>query len=263
MFTRRESLLSGSAILTTVCFGEWEPAFADSPVESARANVGKRACEKCDDRGQVQKAAAGGTTGMFSAQGMPVASWLQEGFALCPDCVGESKEYRFAVSQYKDGVLPWIELAKKRIDKLKSDKKFDAIKKKAVEAQPEASMFPRFGLFAQKGNGNVSKARRHSYLLRNLRNHFNTATLTRGIVRAVILRWGGADTMKKAATAVETSNEFIDRPNLLTCRDLVAFAASTLDVKYRGPCGFPAKYESIPTLRSKALPETFAFHYLG
>jgi hypothetical protein len=264
MITRRESLLSGAALFASGWIGEPSCSAADSPVETARKNVGKRACEKCDDRGQVQKAAAGGNAaGVFSPQGMPAATWLQEGFALCPDCVGESKEFRVAVSQYKEGVLPWIELAKRRIDKLKSEGKFEAIKKRAAEAQPEASMFLRFGHFAHKGSGGVGKARRHTYLLTSLRNHYRSATLTRGVVRAVILRWGGAESTKKAVGAVENAHEFIDRPLLLTCRDLIAFAASTLDVKYRGPCGFPPKFESIPTLRNKSLPDTFAFHYLG
>jgi hypothetical protein len=264
MISRRESLFVGASIFSSACFGE--AAFAqsekDPPYKVARGAVGNRACEGCNDRGQVQKAVAGGMTASM-VQGMPGASWLQEGYSLCPDCLGESKEYRTAVSQYKDGVLPWVELAKKRIEKLKSDGKFESIKKRAKEAQPEASMFPRFNLFAQKGSGGVSKAKRGTYLLASLRAHFRTATLTRGVVRAAILRWGGSDATKKAAGLVDASCQFIDGNLLLTCRDLLAFAASTLDVKYREPCGFPPKYNSIPTLRNKTLPDEFRFHYLG
>jgi hypothetical protein len=265
MISRRESFLAGASMLTSAWVGF--PAFAqkeqkEAPFEFARKNVGKRACELCDDRGQVQKA-SGGSTAVFAAQGMPGATWLQEGYVLCPDCAGESKEYRFAVSQIKDGMLPWVELAKKRVEKLKADGKFESIKKRAKEAQPEASMFPRFNLFGQKGSGGVSKAKRGTYLLASLRAHYRTATLTRGVVRAVIVRWGGPDATKKAAGLVDASSQFIDGNLLLTCRDLLSFAASTLDVKYREPCGFPPKYNSIPTLRNKTLPENFAFHYLG
>lgn len=265
MVSRRESLFIGGSLFSSAFL--FDDVFAQSekapPFKTARDAVGKRACERCDDRGQVQKAAAGGTTAVFAGQGMPGTSWVQEGYALCPDCLGESKEYRTAVSQYKDGVLPWVELAKERIKKLKADGKFESIKKRAKEAQPEASMFPRFNLFAQKGSGGVSKAKRGTYLLASLRAHFRTATLTRGVVRAVIVRWGGPDATKKAAGLVDASSQFIDGNLLLSCRDLFAFAASTLDVKYREPCGFPPKYNAIPTLRNKTLPENFSFHYLG
>ena len=145
MISRRESLLVSASIFSSACFGE--AAFAqsekDPPFKVARDAVGKRACERCDDRGQVQKAVAGGSTASSVVQGMPGTTWLQEGYVLCPDCLGESKEYRTAISQYKDGVLPWVELAKKRIEKLKADGKFESIKKRAKEAQPEASMFPQ------------------------------------------------------------------------------------------------------------------------
>jgi hypothetical protein len=261
MPTRRETLVAGTSLVAASLFGELALADGEDAYETARNAVGKPACDRCNDRGQLRQASGGATGGV--SQGMPGATWLQDGYVVCPDCLGESKEFRTAISQYKDGANPWVDLARKRIEQLKSEGKFESIKKKAMEAQPQASMFPKFNLFAQKGAGGVSKAKRGNYLLASFRAHFRAATLTRGVVRAVVLRWGGADATRKAAGVVQDSSQFIDRNLLLTCRDLMAFAASTLDVKYREPCGFPARYNSVPTLRNKALPEKFAFHYLG
>jgi hypothetical protein len=261
MITSRDSLLAGASLAVGSMIGDAVFAQVKDGYVAARKAVGKRACTKCDDRGQVQSNLGGGNVDKLQVEGFPEVGWVQQGYVLCPDCVGESKEFRTAISQIKDGAVPWVKLAQKKIaDRKKSGTLAEVEEKLKEERLPKYDT--AFKLFSVKGIQSPPPSNGGTRLIANLVAHYRTATLTRGVIRAVVLRWGAKSTTR-AADAVERSNAVLDKESFLTTLDLMRAVAATFDVKYREPLGFPPSFGSLPTFKNRDMPEGFGFHYLG
>jgi hypothetical protein len=253
MPSRRDALLAGGSLFASTLLADFVHAQAQEGFAALRKNVGKRACYKCDDRGQVQSVLGGGQIDKPTFPGMPDVGWIQQGYTICPDCLGESKEFRTACSINKDGVLPITKLAKKKIEKHKAAGTLKDIQDK-VKAEKEIATAVK--LFAAKGK------RSGGTFLGHLIAHYRTATLTRGIIRALVLRHGPR-AATNAANTVQSSTKIVDKANLLTQQDILKFAAAMLDIKYREPCGFPPSFNELPTFKTGSVPDGFILQLLG
>jgi hypothetical protein len=247
MLTRRKSLKAGASIFVSTLFAPEMIAQAPGGFAAIRKGVGKRACYKCDDRGQIQANLGGGIVEKPSVAGVPDVAWVQQGYVLCPDCKGESKEFRTACSQVKDGVLPIVKLARKRIE---AHKAAGTLKNLEAKAKQERSKATTYKLFASSG------------FLANAIAHYQAATLTRGVIRSLVVRWKPSS-VSSAARSVQSGGGLVDKPNLITSLDIVKFAAASLDIKYREPCGFPPEFNGLPTFKTGTIPDKFILQLLG